>query len=184
MPRPCKCHATGELGNIEIFYRPVGEKYYFKNKEIYENWLIEEDLRKIKVNKRKKINDKIAKFIRYQKGQKFPTNICKEIKELEAFYGLDIILKTIELKEENIQRAMDNKEFKSNYKKCDYIMAIIRNNINDIWDKKQIDKKEFEKTKSILNSDDIDVSMPTNKSIKNKKTDISQFLDEEDMLWN
>ena len=133
MPRLCKCHATGERGDVKTFYRPVGEKYYFKDKETYETWRIEEDLRKMKAKKRRDINDKIAEFIRYEKGQAFPTNICKTIKELEVFYGLDVILETMNKSAANIQWAMDNKEFKNEYGKCNYLMAIVKNNINVVY---------------------------------------------------
>ena len=184
MPRLCKCHATGERGDVKSFYRPSNEKYYFKDKETYETWKIEEDLRKMKSQKRREINDKIAEFIRYEKGQTFPTNICRTIKELEVFYGLDVILETMNESAANIQWAMDNKEFKNEYGKCNYLMAIVKNNINDVWKRKKREKKEVENINRVLNSEDIDVSMPVNKPIKNKKTDISQFLDEDDNLWN
>ena len=105
MPRSCKCHATGEYGNVELFYRPKGQKYYFKDKETYENWKIEEDLRKLKVQKRKKINERIAELIDYKKGQTFPTIIAKEIKDLDEV--------TINQKIEAHKKEIDKLKIKS-----------------------------------------------------------------------
>ena len=173
-----RCFVTKEYGTNKTFYRPEDEQFsnhWFKSKEVYDNWRND-------VEKTKAINEMIANFTGYYDGQVFPTIVPRKIKELKEVYGLDTIYETFVEKEKDIQYAMDAKEFNTDLHKCSYIMAIIANNINDVWNRKKREEKNKVKEEVELNSPDLDFEfMPRPITPKNNR-DISQFL--EDDLWN
>ena len=102
----------------------------------------------------------------------------QKLKELE-FYGYDVILKTIEKCRKSIEYSMNTKSFKNDLNRISYIMAIIRNNINDVYkeclrEEKIIDKQEEQTT----NFDAVDEQSMMNIGSKIKAKDISDFLED------
>lgn len=73
-------------------------------------------------------------FFGYKPKQPGCTWGYKEIAELHKFYKADVILKTIEEVRSNIEYALDNISFNSEYNMMKYIFAIIRNKIKDVND--------------------------------------------------
>jgi hypothetical protein len=103
---------------------------------------------------------------------KFPTVICKKLKELES-YGWDVVFECICDSEDAISWALNNKEFSSEYGKCAYIMAIVVNHINDTKKKVIMKERELECQKKIQIPEEIDIQ----KGVQ-KKCDISRFLED------
>jgi hypothetical protein len=117
-------------------------------------------------------NKKLFELLQYEKGMKFPTVICKKLKELES-YGWDVVFECICDSEDAISWALNNKEFSSEYGKCAYIMAIVVNHINDTKKKVIMKERELECQKKIQIPKEIDIQ----KGVQ-KKCDISRFLED------
>ena len=119
-------------------------------------------------------------FLGYEKGQVFPTLLCKKLKELD-FYNFNIINKTVEKCRPSIEYALQ-KDFKSELAKISYIFAIIKNNINDVYKdclrEEKVEKKQQAQT---TNLDLVDEQSMMNIGSKKKAKDISDFL--EDNEW-
>ena len=168
--RKVKCQVTGEYGSSDDFVKINGK--YYKNQKVYDVWNKENE-------DRKKTIDIIASdFLNYQPGQVFPTVLTKKLKELE-FYGYDVILKTIEKCRKSIEYSMNTKSFKNDLNRISYIMAIIRNNIIDVYkeclrEEKIINKQEEQTT----NFDVVDEQSMMNIGSKIKAKDISDFLED------
>ena len=172
-----KCFITKESGTKDTYYFDEKTKHYFKSKEVFDNW-------RDSVEKKKAVNDMIADFVGYHNGEVFPTVMTKKVKELVNIYDIFTVYDTFVEKREDIQLAMDTKEFGSELHKCSYIIAIIVNNINDVWKRRKREEKMAIKREAVLESEDIDAEfdfMPLPVSNKNDR-DISRFL--EDGTWN
>lgn len=74
----------------------------------------------------------LADVMMFDPSMAFPTIIPKKLKEL-SFYDDEIILATIEQCRDKIGYAMRTKEFSSEYGRAAYVMAIIKNHINDVY---------------------------------------------------
>lgn len=174
MARKVRCCITKECGTSDTFYKDESTGRYYKSKEIFDEW------RNI-TNKRKELNDIIADIVGYYNGEKFPSSITKKVKELEEIYDIFTVYDTFVEKRDDIQFAIDSRDFDTEYGKCAYIMAIVVNNINDIWIRRKREEKTKLKQEATLKSEDMDfdyIPAPVKKNTK----DISQFL--EDNLWN
>lgn len=175
MARKVKCCVTKESGTSDTFYKDEKTGRYYKSKEVY-------DAYRAPIDKRNELLDIIADIVGYNNGEKFPTSITRKLKELEEIYDIFTIYDTFIECRENIQFAIESREFDTEYGKCAYIMAIVVNNINDVWKKRKREEKNKIKEKTEIESPDVDFSfMPRPTSNKNNR-DISQFL--EDDLWN
>jgi len=128
MPRRVKCQATGEYGTSDFFIK-IGGKYY-KSQEIYD-----ENERK-KKERNKTFGYFKYNFLKLDKKQHLPTIVYKEVNNINS-YGFDIINATIEENMDSIMYALSHKDFNSEVGKVRYVMAIIKNNINDIYKKEQ-----------------------------------------------
>ena len=97
----------------------------------------------------------------------------KKLEELGKSYGWEVVYKTFKHCEDNIKFWVTQKEFSTEYNKLTYIMAIILNNINDVYMRYKAEKnKKITNTYvdiNILNDDEVT-------TIQNKANDISQFL--------
>ena len=174
MARKVRCCITGEYGTSDTFYRDEKTKRYYKNKEVFDNWRAQTD-------KRNEVLDIIADIVGYYNGEKFPSSITKKLKDLEEIYDIFTVYDTFVEKRDDIQFAIDTRDFDTEYGKCAYIMAIVVNNINDIWIRRKREEKTKLKQEATLKSEDMDfdyIPAPVKKNTK----DISQFL--EDNLWN
>ena len=172
--RKVKCRLTGETGSSDDFIKIDGK--YYKNQQVYDAWNKENE-------GRKKVIEIIAfDFLGYRQGQVFPTVLTKKLKELE-FYGYDVILKTVEKSRSAIEYSMNTKDFSSDIHKISYIMAIIKNNINDVYREFQRTEKIIEKQESKTKelgtiNDEVMMSIGS----KQKAKDISDFLEDDEWI--
>lgn len=168
--RKVKCQVTGEYGSSDEFIKINGK--YYKNQTVYDVWNKENEARK-------KVIDIISyDFLRYEHGQVFPTILTKKLKELE-FYGYEVIEKTIEKCRSSIEYSMNTKTFKNDLNKISYIMAIVKNNINDVYRECVREEKIIEKQeKKAINFEATDEQTIMNIGSKHKAKDISDFLED------
>lgn len=147
--RKVKCCATGEYGFNDEFYRAPNGRY-FKTEETYAEYIQKketrkalrdekrnqkaqhEPLRREKSASRRLVMDELMDIFGYVPGQVFPISVPKRLKELE-FYGNEIILETIKRCRKDIDFAIADKNFPNEYVKTSYVMAIIKNRINDVY---------------------------------------------------
>lgn len=170
MARKVKCQVTGEWGTSETFVKIDGK--YYKNQKVYDVWHKENEDRK------EVIDILVTDFLQYVPGQVFPTILTKKLKELE-FYGYDVIKKTIEKCRNSIEYSMNAKSFKSDTHKISYMMAIIKNNINDVYKECLRTEKVIEKQQEqTANFEAMDENTIMNIGSKQKAKDISDFLED------
>lgn len=113
----------------------------------------------------------------------FPTILTKKLKELE-FYGYDVIIETIEKCRSAIEYSLKTKQFKNDLNRISYLMAIIKNNINDVYKEHVRHEKIAEKQQTqTSNFEEVCEKAIMNIGSKQKAKDISSFL-EEDELWS
>lgn len=92
-------------------------------------------------------------------------------------YTYDIILRTFIEKKSDILKAIANKTFDNENKKFDYIMAIIKNSINDVY-LNEINKKNNEERFESINIK-IEDSKPNYKSKNNlQKNKVANLLED------
>lgn len=174
-----KCKITGEEGTSNTFYKVTtfnqdGQPTtcFYKSKEVYDEW-------RAKTDKRLDLNRIIGEFMGYFEDQPFPTTVTKKVKELEKTYDIFTIYDTFVECRDKIQWAMDTMEFNSEIHKCNYMMAIIVNNINDVYKRRKKEERESKRIENIPMEDYTDIVNNAEKKGKN----ISRFLSE-DELWN
>lgn len=168
--RKCKCQVTGEWGNTDIFYKVTNKKgrnKYYKTKEIYNKYI-----------KEKESQEKLLKYIAieildYDQYRVLPPILLKKIKEIHKVYNYEVILETFQQNRDTLNYWMNLEDkFENEFQRVSYMMAIINNNIIDIykeWKRKQSRKKKETNVDVNILSKDI------KHSNKNKK-DISDFL--------
>lgn len=174
MARKCRCYVTKEEGNTDLFVKkPVGKLFkYFKSEEVYQEFIKEKELKD-------KLHTRIAEILNYTDKQMLPPFFKKGLNSLLDVYDIEVIIETFKQNEKSINYwlSQDNK-FKNEAGKINYMMAIIKNNINDVNKKWQQEQKRKQPSKIDI---DIDVANEIfevkNKNIKRKNNDISQFLD-------
>lgn len=172
--RKVRCRVTGEYGLSDEFVKIDGK--YYKSQKVYDVWNKENE-------DRKRVIEIISfDFLGYRKGQVFPTILTKKLKELE-FYGYDVIFKTIEKCRSSIEYSTSTKTFKNDVNKISYIMAIITNNINDVYKEHLREEKIAEKQQNQTgNIDVIDEQSIMNIGSKQKAKDISSFLEDDEWI--
>ena len=169
--RRVKCFYTGEYGTSLTFYK-APDGHWYKSEAAYR-----ERLHKTAVHKQ--LMCAIADVMMFDSSMAFPTIIPKKLKEL-SFYGEDIILATIEQCRDKIGHAMRTKEFDSEYGRAAYFMAILKNNINDVYKASKsaaVTKAKQEKqAETVPVTDDYDFIAA---STSHKHTDLSNLFDDE-----
>lgn len=175
--RKCKCQITKEIGTTDIFYKvnENGKNKYYKNKKIYDKYM-----------KQKNDRDILLKYIAleildYQEKQIVPTILLKKIKELNEFYEYEVIYEAFKEKKDTLKYWINlDGKFNSEYQKVSYMMAIINNSINDIYERWKIKQQRLQKENSI----NVDMNVLNDSEAvvvpKSEAIDISQFLDGED----
>lgn len=150
---------------------------YYKSQQVYDVWNKENEDRKLSI-------DIISSdFLDYQPGQVFPTILTKKLKELE-FYGYDVILETIEKCRSSIEYSLRTKQFKNDQNRISYLMAIIKNNINDVYREHIRNEKISEKQQvQVSNFEEVCEEEVINIGSKQRAKDISSFLEDEE-LWS
>lgn len=175
MARRCKCRLCGESLTTDIAYRiKIKDKnVYFCNSE-------EAELYKKRIDDKKSLEKYLKKeVLNYDDKQKLPNMLCKKVKELSDSYGNEIVLETFKQQIKTIKYYSKNKSFKNEGYKILYIMAIINNHINNVYN----DYKLMKRQQKIKENFDIDVDMfnkVKNVNGKNTGKNISSFLEDGD----
>ena len=163
--RQVKCRDTGELVPISDAWKAPDGKYY-SSEGAFERLVHDKQCRQ-------ECLTELGNILGYFEGQKFPTIVAKKLKEYEG-YGYDVVLRTIRNKKEAILYSINNKDFSSEYCRVAYVMAIITNNINDVRNAINKEKKAQVASSPIITSDEIEDSIsPT---VNSGVRDISKFL--------
>lgn len=131
--RKCKCVVTGEYGTVDTFVKI--DNQYYKSQEIYE-----EDRHK-KETYRELIDYICREFLGYYAGQPFIPALPRRLKELD-FYDYDVILETFKHKTKEIRYALDTKQFATDVSKLNYIFAIVKNSIGDVYKYIKVTEKQ------------------------------------------
>lgn len=163
--RQVKCRDTGVVVSASDAWKAPDGKYY-SSQEAFERLQSEKIARQ-------KCLEELGNILQYSKGQKFPSIAAKKLKEYEV-YGYDTVLETILTKKQAIINSISNKDFASEYNKTSYIMAIITNNINDIYKKKQLKKSATHIDDTAVTTEEIESTDSTNNN--SNIHDISRFL--------
>ena len=175
MARKVKCQITKEWGMSDVFYKAPNGKYY-KSQKLYEVWLKE------KTDRAEFLDMFASEYLGYEKGQVFPTVLCKRLQELE-FYGFDVINQTVKKCHSSIEYALTHKDFASENGKISYIFAIIKNNINDVYKEHLRKEKTIEKQQIQTNNIDVtDEQSIMSIGSKQKAKDISSFLEDDEWI--
>lgn len=169
MARKVKCAITGEYGTSDTFIKIDGK--YYKNREIYDEQQKQNEFWH-------KIIDKFSlDYLGYEPGQTFPAYIVKMIKQL-SFYSNETLYRTMLFCDEDIHTAIQIKDFDTDYRKASYIMAIIKNNVNEVWKEVLKEQREARKTREEKVSE---VELQNYEEIQNPKQkvkDISKFVED------
>lgn len=126
--RRVRCFATGEYGTSLTFFK-APDGHYYKSEALYQQRTHDAEVYK-------SIMDIIHDALAFDPSMTFPTCITRSIKQL-SFYGNETILETFEKCKPQIENAMRTKYFQSEYQRASYMMAIIKNNINDVYKAKK-----------------------------------------------
>lgn len=104
----------------------------------------------------------------YEKNMNLSTYLIKKLKELRVSYSYKIILETFEkYKDTIIYWIKSKKELDTEIRKISYMMAIINNNINDVYLKSKTNELIYKPEITIdeKNIDRIKANKPINKGI-------------------
>jgi hypothetical protein len=158
-----KCKLCGTPHEKTETYTPTGKSPYYCSQEEYDEDKLNKTMRKSTYIL---LHDDILNYDERQ----IITN--KKLEELGKSYGWEVVFKTFKHCENDIKFWINQKDFKSEYYKLTYLMAIISNNINDIYM-----KHKKEKIKKETNTY-VDINLLNDEVVPNKvnTNDISQFL--------
>lgn len=171
-PRKVRCFATGEWGLLDEFFK-APDGHYYKDESVYEQY---KDNAAIYI----KLMDDIRDTMAFDPSMAFPTIITRTLKDLSQFYGYGIILETFERCKSSIGYAMRSKTFQSEYARAAYVMAILKNNINDVY----LEHKRNQKAAEFLQRQDSQVQEADNMNfadigyVSKTKRDRSFFNDD------
>lgn len=115
-------------------------------------------------------------FVKKLKGLPEGKVIANTKTKAKADYGLDTVLYTFKANKAIILNALKSKTFNSEQQKCNYICAIVANNMNDVYMRLLNTKKSQEKAK------DVDVSILSNEGAEYKTNEDNTNKRLED-LW-
>lgn len=126
--RRVRCFATGEYGTSLTFFK-APDGHYYKSEALYKQRTHDAEVYK-------SIMDIIHDILAFDPSMVFPTSITRSIKQL-SFYGNETILETLEQCKPQLENAMRTKSFSSEYNRASYIMAVVKNHINDVYKAKK-----------------------------------------------
>ena len=193
--RLVRCQETGEYGNSLAFYKAPDGKYY-KNESI---WKVHQDIKEKKAQEReqhrmehakKREEERLAKaeamrpyhemmdlisyYMGYSPGMVFPTVIAKFLKEFSS-YGSEVILETLKQQQNGLEFAMRTKNFQSDYQRASYLVAVLKNHINDVY-------KDMQRVRQAMQTRVVQEAASPKEldsiGAHTKVRDISRFLDE------
>lgn len=103
-----------------------------------------------------------SEILNYDKNQSLPSSFVLRLKGLakgkfienkkikdKADYSYDVILNTFKAKKKDIIYAIEHKDFDNEQYKFNYIIAIVQNNINDIYLRMENAKKQKESINNV-----------------------------------
>ena len=132
-------------------------------------------VRKEQYDMKNEILDYLLELMKYKPGMKLPTITYKRIEEYRETCGFDILYKTFKIQTPAIQWALDNKEFKNETAKVNYIFAIIQNNIGAVLLAQEKAKKSEDKTAA---SDIIPPDIDIHNDFVRKRRDLSAYVED------
>lgn len=109
----------------------------------------------------------VLRILGLRKGQDMANNKLKE----NGYYGFDVILNTFKINRKKILNAIRFKEFENEEMKIAYINAIVRNGLNDMYERMQRVKKAQDDSKKI----DTTIIRHKGSAYKRKTEDKEQF---------
>jgi hypothetical protein len=166
MARKVKCVITKEYGTSDVFYKAPNGRYY-KTEDIYNEYEFEKKCRLL-------LLDKFVDLLGYYNTAQFPTILPKEIKELHNTFTYKVMLKTFNRCLKNIQYALNNKNFTTEYGKIKYILAIIKNKINEV-------NKEEQRQTQYKTTQCVNINILNDKKTNTRRhKDISSFLEDDE----
>lgn len=208
--RAVKCKYCGEMiTREEDKHVIIGETKTGKPKRINVHTWCLEGYNKLEEFKANEILwwDRLYQYIHtnvlgYDDSVKLPRNLITRLQDLrngtitkklegrvilsKDGYGYDVILNTFLTHGDNIRYALNHKTFNNEQQKINYIMAIIDNNINDVY----LEMKELEKQKMLseqekqINKEQIEFAMQVQEEVapqKEKgKSKVMNFISDED----
>lgn len=159
-----------------------GEKitnHYYCTKEKYEHYASE----------LKKYHDTMLYFatdiLEYEEGQVLPADLKKQVKELNNFYPYEVIKKTLETQRNTLYSLVKTYQFKDESHMINYLMAVIKSKINDVYKAWEIERKQQQKSikaeVDLFAFGSIDEAMnASNNQRTTPKKGISSFLEDGD----
>lgn len=171
MPKCFICKRDIPKGEAYSWYHMSNTGRLYKK-----NCCSEEELQRYnkEIEYRKKIYETLLDYMGYDVSQLIPNIVTKQIEELHKGYTYRIIYNVIRSMEHNIRLAM-KKDFKSDFAKGKYLIAILSNNINDEYEKLKRETK-IERNRAKTQPVEIE-NIEWNNPRKKNKRDISEFLD-------
>lgn len=169
--RKVKCFICKKESNNLVAFKTPQNKYCCSEDEYNEHIS--------KLNSWNELYDYIkSEIFEYDKTQNLSHWMIKQLRILNQAYSSDIILETVKQCKTNIKYYLTvKKELDNEYKKINYMLAIIKNKINDIYE----DYITLEKRKKIkepeVNYIDLESSQKVIKTIKDKG--ILEFIEGE-----
>lgn len=144
-----------------------------KKKQLTEEQLLAIEEENKKKREWKELVGKLQVAMGYDSHQKFNTIVLRRIKELANYYPTVVILLTID-ECKNAIEWFKTKTFDSDFGKACYLVAIIQNNINDVY-KRWLKKEEAAKqTVSIdITPEDLELAEP----VRTERMDMSKMVD-------
>ena len=118
------------------------------------------------------------RYLGFQDTKTFPKYMYIRISQLRRQYSYRAIYETILRNKNKLDYAFENKEFKNIEHKLNYIMVVIRNNIEEV--QKEIEEKEkltISKEKELLETRILESINEIKRAGATKKKDFSDFLD-------
>lgn len=121
--------------------------------------------------KRQRCIKLLTEILGYTNGIKMPTNAYSHLKEYKDTCGYDVVYETIKLQRDSIEWALENKHFRDERNKVNYIFAIIQNNIMDTIRLMEAQKKKARSVQPVSEED-----MMVGNAEKKKVKDISAYV--------
>lgn len=179
MARRCKCQVCGNWGTTDTFYRVEkgSRNLYYCNESEYLEWKKEKD---IKIELLKFICDEIWHYDDYRM---LPRVLQKQINKMAKIYNYEVILLTVQEHKDTLEYWMNLEgKFDNEYGKSSYMMAIIKNNINEVYKKWKIKQKQAQQQEKIQVDINIINDLQNNTQQKQEINDgILDFLEEDDI---
>ena len=122
-----------------------------------------------------KIIDYLLEILEYIPGMKLPTSTYKKIEEYRETCGFDVLYRTLLAQTDAIKWALENKEFRDEKAKINYIFAILQNHVGDTLKTDRQRLNEQRKTEKI---DTIPPDIDIHNDFPRKVVDFSKYVED------